>query len=220
MLHCSPVEHKCILFIHVKQQQRTVPRGVQRVCYPRHVAANQPDAAVVRPVDVPQGSSHCPHDAHVSRIIKRSTDCGPIQHYGRVHHYFGFTKYTHMHTHKGWLTQESNVRLFIHSWNKKLNLTLLVSELILLHSPSEKNYSLMRNGTEYLWWSIFEVNGCQCEIISWNCNKTDLSLALQVASWGFTSFTAPTSHSRSQRVLLPVNSRFPRHSSTPMPKTT
>ncbi len=47
---------------------------------------------------------------------------------------------------------------------------------------------------------------------------TDLSSTSQTFSLGFTPCTAPTSHSRNQRVLLPVNRRFPRHSSTPTPR--
>lgn len=48
----------------------------------------------------------------------------------------------------------------------------------------------------------------------------DLSLAPQASSPGLAPVTAPTSHSRSQRVLLPVNRRFPRHSRTPSPRET
>lgn len=38
---------------------------------------------------------------------------------------------------------------------------------------------------------------------------------LQTFSWGFMPCMASTPHSRNQRVLLPVNRRFPRHNSTP-----
>lgn len=44
---------------------------------------------------------------------------------------------------------------------------------------------------------------------------TDLSSTPLPFSSAFKLWTASTSHSRSQRVLLPVRRRFPRHSSTP-----
>lgn len=44
------------------------------------VAADQPDAAVVQPVDVPQGPRGGAHDAHIHCVVKGSADRGSIQH--------------------------------------------------------------------------------------------------------------------------------------------
>ena len=54
--------------------------------------ADQPDAAAVRPVDVPQGSRRGADDAHVHRVIERCADRRPIQHDLLLQHHRGPTE--------------------------------------------------------------------------------------------------------------------------------
>lgn len=55
------------------------------------VPADQPDAAAVWPVDVPESSRCGANDAHVHCVIKRCTDRRPIQHDLLLQHHHGPT---------------------------------------------------------------------------------------------------------------------------------
>lgn len=52
-----------------------------------------------------------------------------------------------------------------------------------------------------------------------HCAVTHLFATVPVLFWGFMACIRSTSHNRNQRVLLPVNSRFPWHSITPTSQT-
>lgn len=195
------------------------------------MAADQPDAAVVQPVDAPQGSSHCPHDAHVSRIIKGGTDCGPIQHYGLVHHHLGLTT-----GHKEKASKKSGCwrgviwKVKGTTFLKKASGEAIRKEVQNLRGIITARKMTLTNYTKYpVLPSTQEKMGLgqtrDGDFLEMQQSKRregapDLSLALQASSPGGTPLTAPISHSRSQRVLLPVNRRFPRHSSTPSPRKT
>lgn len=53
------------------------------------MAADQSDAAIIWPIDVPDCSCCGSNNAHVKTVIKCCTDCCPIQHYLVLQHHFG-----------------------------------------------------------------------------------------------------------------------------------
>lgn len=87
---------------------------------------------------------------------------------------------------------------------KQLNIIYLLPCILVSKLTEDCIFVLMR------WYN--ETGGI---IQNW---ATHLSSTPLPFSSAFKLWTASTSHSRSQRVLLPVRRRFPRHSSTPTPR--